>query len=77
MDGRGCLLLDWYMVSRRDDQLRMNTLKETFADRLSNKPIVVAVVNGKKLKAAESVAATATAWIDDMNYAQYPNSITV
>ena len=62
------------MVSRRDDQLRMNTLKETFADRLSNKPIVVAVVNGKEIKAAESVAVTATAWTDDMNYAQYPNS---
>jgi hypothetical protein len=60
------------MVTRRADQFRMNTLKNTFQERLTNAPVVVATVNGKDITATESVTVTASSWTDDMNYAPYP-----
>jgi hypothetical protein len=60
------------MVTRRADQFRMNTLKDTFQERLANSPVVVATVDGKTISATESITVTASSWTDDMNYAPYP-----
>lgn len=62
------------MVTRRADQLRMNTLKDNFAVRLANQPVVVATVNGKELTATESVTMVDNTWNDSMNYGPYPAS---
>lgn len=60
------------LVTRRADQLRLNTLKNTFAERMANTPVVVATENGKDITAVEKVTTVATGWTDDMNYAPYP-----
>jgi hypothetical protein len=62
------------MCTRRADQFRMNTLKETFAQRIANTPVVVATVDGKQITAKEDITPVDNAWTDDMNYAPYPAS---
>lgn len=55
------------MVTRRADQLRMNDLKNTFANRVANQPIEVA----PGFTATEAVPVSG-AWNDNMNYVPYP-----
>ena len=57
------------MVTRRADQLRMNTLKDTFAERVADEAVEVA--NGVFLK--EGVKFTKTTWSDDYIYLPYPS----
>lgn len=60
------------LVTRRADQLRTNTLKNTFAVRATNSPIIVATMNGKDITATETITPTATGWTNDLIYAPYP-----
>ena len=63
------------MVTRRADELRMNELKKNFDYRVANKPIVVAVENGKEYTAKESVPVVKTTWAGDESiYCPYPTT---
>ncbi len=63
------------MVTRRADELRMNELKKNFDYRVANKPIVVAVENGKEYTAKESVPVVKTSWAGDESiYCPYPTT---
>ena len=56
------------LMTRRQDQFRMNRLKDTFAERVADAPIEVAP--GVKLQ--EKVKMTKTSWNDNMMYLPYP-----
>lgn len=63
------------MVTRRADELRMNELKKNFDYRVANKPIVVAVENGKEYTAKESVPVVKSTWAGDESiYCPYPTT---
>ena len=63
------------MVTRRADELRMNELKKNFDSRVANKPIVVAVENGKEYTAKESVPVVKSTWAGDESiYCPYPTT---
>ena len=63
------------MVTRRADELRMNELKKNFDYRVANKPIVVAVENGKEYTAKESVPVVKSTWTGDESiYCPYPTT---
>lgn len=63
------------MVTRRADELRMNELKKNFDYRVANKPIVVAVENGKEYTAKESVPVVKSTWAGDESiYLPYPTT---
>ena len=57
------------MVNRRCDQLRMNTLKDTFAERLTNAPVTVA----PGVTLTEGVKIDKDGWNDNRNYLAYPS----
>ena len=61
------------MVTRRSDELRMNELKKNFDYRVTNAPLVVAVENGKEIKAKESVTVSGS-WTEDRIYCPYPTT---
>lgn len=61
------------MVTRRADEFRMNELKKNFDYRVANKPVVVAVENGKEYTAKESVPVVKSTWAGDESiYCPYP-----
>ena len=63
------------MVTRCADELRMNELKKNFDYRVANKPIVVAVENGKEYTAKESVPVVKSTWAGDESiYCPYPTT---
>lgn len=63
------------MVTRRADELRMNELKKNFNYRVANKPVVVAVENGKEYTAKESVPVVKSTWAGDESiYCPYPTT---
>ena len=63
------------MVTRRADEFRMNELKKNFDYRVANKPVVVAVENGKEYKAKESVPVVKSTWAGDESiYCPYPTT---
>ena len=63
------------MVTRRADEFRMNELKKNFDYRVANKPIVVAVENGKEYTAKESVPVVKSTWAGDESiYCPYPTT---
>lgn len=63
------------MVTRRADELRMNELKKNFDYRVANKPVVVAVENGKEYTAKESVPVVKSTWVGDESiYCPYPTT---
>lgn len=63
------------MVTRRADELRMNELKKNFDFRVANKPVVVAVENGKEYTAKESVPVVKSTWAGDESiYCPYPTT---
>ena len=63
------------MVTRRADELRMNELKKNFDYRVANKPIVVAVENGKEYTAKESVPVVKSTWAGNESiYCPYPTT---
>ena len=63
------------MVTRRADELRMNELKKNFDYRVANKPVVVAVENGKEYTAKESVPVVKSTWAGDESiYCPYPTT---
>lgn len=63
------------MVTRRADEFRMNELKKNFDYRLANKPVVVAVENGKEYTAKESVPVVKSTWAGDESiYCPYPTT---
>lgn len=63
------------MVTRRADEFRMNELKKNFDYRVANKPIVVAVENGKEYTAKESVPVVKSTWTGDESiYLPYPTT---
>ena len=63
------------MVTRRADELRMNELKKNFDYRVANKPIVVAIENGKEYTAKESVPVVKSTWAGDESiYCPYPTT---
>lgn len=63
------------MVTRRADEFRMNELKKNFDYRVANKPVVVAVENGKEYKAKESVPVVKSTWAGDESiYLPYPTT---
>ena len=63
------------MVTRRADELRMNELKKNFDYRVANKPVVVAVENGKEYTAKESVPVVKSTWAGDESiYCPYPTA---
>lgn len=59
-------------VTRANDQLRMDRLKDNLAARIANKPVVV---GGKSL--TEPVAVVEQAWNDSRNYGVVPNKDAV
>ena len=63
------------MVTRRADEFRMNELKKNFDYRVANKPVVVAVENGKEYTAKESVPVVKSTWAGDESiYCPYPTA---
>lgn len=63
------------MVTRRADEFRMNELKKNFDYRVANKPVVVAVENGKEYIAKESVPVVKSTWAGDESiYCPYPTT---
>lgn len=63
------------MVTRRADEFRMNELKKNFDYRVANKPVVVAVENGKEYTAKESVPVVKSTWAGDESiYCPYPTT---
>lgn len=63
------------MITRRADELRMNELKKNFDYRVANKPVVVAVENGKEYTAKESVPVVKSTWAGDESiYCPYPTT---
>lgn len=63
------------MVTRRADEFRMNELKKNFDYRVANKPVVVAVENGKEYTAKESVLVVKSTWAGDESiYCPYPTT---
>lgn len=63
------------MVTRRADEFRMNELKKNFDYRVANKPVVVAVENGKQYTAKESVPVVKSTWAGDESiYCPYPTT---
>ena len=63
------------MVTRRADEFRMNELKKNFDSRVANKPVVVAVENGKEYTAKESVPVVKSTWAGDESiYCPYPTT---
>lgn len=63
------------MVTRRADEFRMNELKKNFDYRVANKPVVVAVENGKEYTAKESVPVVKSTWAGDESiYCPYPTN---
>lgn len=60
------------LVSRRDDQMRMNRLKTAFEERAKN--IAYEVAPG--VKVAESVVYKSSSWNDNMAYIPYPYAET-
>ena len=63
------------MVTRRADEFRMNELKKNFDYRVANKPVVVAVENGKEYTAKESVPVVKSTWAGDESiYWPYPTT---
>lgn len=63
------------MVTRRADEFRMNELKKNFDYRVANKPVVVAVENGKEYTAKESVPVVKSTWSGDESiYCPYPTT---
>lgn len=63
------------MVTRRSDELRMDELKKNFDYRVANKPVVVAVENGKEYTAKESVPVVKSTWAGDESiYCPYPTT---
>lgn len=63
------------MVTRRADEFRMNELKKNFDYRVVNKPVVVAVENGKEYTAKESVPVVKSTWAGDESiYCPYPTT---
>lgn len=63
------------MVTRRADEFRMNELKKNFDYRVANKPVVVAVENGKEYTAKESVPVVKSTWAGDESiYLPYPTT---
>ena len=63
------------MVTRRADEFRMNELKKNFDYRVANKPVVVAVENGKEYTAKESVPVVKSTWTGDESiYCPYPTT---
>lgn len=63
------------MVTRRADEFRMNELKKDFDYRVANKPVVVAVENGKEYTAKESVPVVKSTWAGDESiYCPYPTT---
>lgn len=63
------------MVTRRADELRMNELKKNFDYRVANKPVVVAVENGKEYTAKESVPVVKSTWAGyESIYCPYPTT---
>ena len=63
------------MVTRRTDEFRMNELKKNFDYRVANKPVVVAVENGKEYTAKESVPVVKSTWAGDESiYCPYPTT---
>ncbi len=63
------------MVTRRADEFRMNELKKNFDYRVANKPVVVAVENGKEYTAKESVPVVKSTWAGDESiYCSYPTT---
>lgn len=63
------------MVTRRADEFRMNKLKKNFDYRVANKPVVVAVENGKEYTAKESVPVVKSTWAGDESiYCPYPTT---
>lgn len=61
------------LVTRRADQLRLNTLKNAFELRKANAAIVVGEQDGKPITAKEEIEIT-EGWNDNMIYAPYPAS---
>ncbi len=63
------------MVTRRADEFRKNELKKNFDYRVANKPVVVAVENGKEYTAKESVPVVKSTWAGDESiYCPYPTT---
>ena len=63
------------MVTRRADEFRMHELKKNFDYRVANKPVVVAVENGKEYTAKESVPVVKSTWAGDESiYCPYPTT---
>lgn len=63
------------MVTRRADEFRMNELKKNFDYQVANKPVVVAVENGKEYTAKESVPVVKSTWAGDESiYCPYPTT---
>ena len=63
------------MVTRRADEFRMNELKKNFDYRVANKPVIVAVENGKEYTAKESVPVVKSTWAGDESiYCPYPTT---
>lgn len=63
------------MVTRRADEFRMNELKKNFDYRVANKPVVVAVENGKEYTAKESVPVVKSTWAGNESiYCPYPTT---
>ena len=63
------------MVTRRADEFRMNELKKNFDYRVANKPVVVAIENGKEYTAKESVPVVKSTWAGDESiYCPYPTT---
>lgn len=59
------------LVTRRADQLRLNTLKEAFESRKANTAVVVEEQDGQPITAKEEIEITES-WNDSMIYAPYP-----
>lgn len=63
------------LVTRRQDQLRMNTLKENFERRKVNAPVTFTTADGKTLSVKEEIECIqGDSWNDDMNYLPYPSN---
>ena len=61
------------LVTRRADQLRLNTLKDAFSQRVANSPVLVGQQEGKDVTAKEEIEVSGS-WNDKMIYAPYPAS---
>lgn len=63
------------LVTRRQDQFRMNTLKDNFERRKTNAPVTFTGADGKTYSVKEVIEVIAgDSWVDDMNYLPYPTN---